>query len=104
MTPRHFQFDPSGQWLLAANQDTDRVGVFQFNMQSGTLNWTGNYHNIQSPNFIMAVEPHQYIECTGIVDDVEALVRSEVNNSLTIVNFFHNIQNFRQISDLFSQI
>ena len=32
------------------------------------------------------------------------LLRSEVNNSLTIVNFFHRIQNFRQISDLFSQI
>ena len=31
-------------------------------------------------------------------------VRSEVNNSLIIVNFFHKIQNFRQISDLFSQI
>ena len=34
----------------------------------------------------------------------ELRVRSEVNNSLTIVNFFHKIQNFRQISDLFSQI
>jgi len=50
------------------------VGVFQFNMQSGTLNWTGNYHNIQSPNFIMAIEPRQYIECTGVVDDAEGLV------------------------------
>ena len=29
-------------------------------------------------------------------------VRREVNNSLIIVNFFHKIQNFRQISDLFS--
>ena len=34
----------------------------------------------------------------------EARLRSEVNNSLIIVNFFHRIQNFRQISDLFSQI
>ena len=35
----------------------------------------------------------------------EALaVRSEVNNSLIIVNFFHKIQNFRQIFYLFSQI
>ena len=38
----------------------------------------------------------------GDSDDPE--VRSEVNNSLIIVNFFHKIQNFRQISDLFSQI
>ena len=35
---------------------------------------------------------------------VAVWVRSEVNNSLIIVNFFHKIQNFRQISDLFSQI
>jgi 6-phosphogluconolactonase (cycloisomerase 2 family) len=76
MTPRHFQFDPSGQWLIAANQDTDRVGVFQFNVQCGTLNWTGNYHSIHSPNFILGIEPRQYIECTGVVDDIEALVQS----------------------------
>merc|ERR1719261_814664 len=31
-------------------------------------------------------------------------LRREVNNSLIIVNFFHKIQNFRQISDLFSGI
>ena len=31
-------------------------------------------------------------------------VRSEVNNSLLNSEFFHKIQNFRQISDLFSQI
>ena len=37
----------------------------------------------------------------GVVD---CFLRREVNNSLTIVNFFHKIQNFRQISDLFSQI
>ena len=34
----------------------------------------------------------------------EDLLRREVNYSLIIVNFFHKIQNFRQISDLFSQI
>ena len=43
--------------------------------------------------------------CTGASLDVAAaLVRSEVNISLIIVNFFHKIQNFRPISDLFSQI
>ena len=36
--------------------------------------------------------------------DDGSLLRSEVNNSLIIVNFFHKIQNFRQISNLFSQI
>ena len=32
------------------------------------------------------------------------VLRSEVNNSLLNSEFFHKIQNFRQISDLFSQI
>ena len=41
-------------------------------------------------------------DCSHL-SDVSAL-RSEVNNSLIIVIFFHKIQNFRQISDLFSQI
>ena len=40
----------------------------------------------------------------GVEPDPEAALRSEVNNSLIIVNFFHKIQNFRQLSDLFSQI
>jgi len=29
-TPRHFQFDHSGQYLLVANQDTDSIAVFNF--------------------------------------------------------------------------
>ena len=39
-----------------------------------------------------------------LVNSSRWVLRSEVNNSLIIVNFFHKIQNFRQISDLFSQI
>lgn len=33
-TPRHFQFDPSGAFLLSANQDTDSVTVFRFVLSS----------------------------------------------------------------------
>ena len=40
----------------------------------------------------------------GLKDRSEAGIRSEVNNSLIIVNNFHKLQNFRQLSDLFSQI
>ena len=40
----------------------------------------------------------------GVRTLAAADLRSEVNNSLIIVKFFHKIQNFRQISDLFSQI
>merc|ERR1712224_1056987 len=57
-TPRHFQFDSSGQWLVAANQDSNSVGVFQFNMATGALEWTNNTYHVPSPNFVCSVRPH----------------------------------------------
>merc|ERR1719253_198297 len=40
MTPRHFKFDPSGQWMLAANQDSNTLATFSFNPASGDLRFT----------------------------------------------------------------
>eukprot|EP00931_Biecheleriopsis_adriatica_P054811 TRINITY_DN3228_c0_g1_i4.p1 TRINITY_DN3228_c0_g1~~TRINITY_DN3228_c0_g1_i4.p1 ORF type:complete len:507 (+),score=79.54 TRINITY_DN3228_c0_g1_i4:87-1523(+) len=57
-TPRHFQFDSSGQWLVSANQDSDSISVFRFNLASGVLEWTGNEYNVPSPNFVCSVKPH----------------------------------------------
>merc|ERR1712224_758564 len=57
-TPRHFQFDASGQWLVAANQDSDSLGVFQFNMAAGSLDWTNHKYSVPSPNFVCCVRPH----------------------------------------------
>lgn len=51
-TPRHFQFDASGQYLLVANQDTDSLAVFNFNMSSGEIKYTGNEYRVPSPNFV----------------------------------------------------
>jgi 6-phosphogluconolactonase len=51
-TPRHFQFDSSGQFLIVANQDTDSVAVFAFNLSSGELKYTGHEYRVPSPNFI----------------------------------------------------
>jgi len=56
-TPRHFQFDGSGQWLITANQDSDRIGVFHFNLATGRLDWTGHEYEVPSPNFICSVQP-----------------------------------------------
>mmetsp|Transcript_65994 Transcript_65994/g.172936 ORF Transcript_65994/g.172936 Transcript_65994/m.172936 type:complete len:440 (+) Transcript_65994:80-1399(+) len=56
-TPRHFQFDASGQWLVTANQDSDRIGVFRFNLATGKLDWTGHEYDVPSPNFVCAVKP-----------------------------------------------
>ena len=57
-TPRHFQFDPSGEWLVVANQDSDAIGIFHFSLSTGELNWTGNEYHVPSPNFVCCVEPH----------------------------------------------
>jgi len=57
-TPRHFQFDTSGQWLISANQDSDRLAVFRFNWATGRLDWTGNEYSVPSPNFVCCVAPH----------------------------------------------
>ena len=40
-TPRHFQFDPSGEWLIVANQDTDNIGIFHFSLSTG---WSAVTH------------------------------------------------------------
>lgn len=51
-TPRHFQFDSSGQYLIVANQDTDSLAVFTFNLSTGEIKYTGNEYRIPSPNFV----------------------------------------------------
>lgn len=57
-TPRHFAFDTSGQWLITANQDSDKIGVFRFNIATGHLEFTGNEYSVPSPNFVCAFQPH----------------------------------------------
>lgn len=54
-TPRHFAFDASGQWLLTANQNSDTIGVFRFNLATGKLEWTGHEYEVPSPNFVCSV-------------------------------------------------
>ena len=51
-TPRHFQFDHSGQFLIVANQDSDTIAVFSFNLTSGEIKYSGNEYHVPSPNFI----------------------------------------------------
>lgn len=58
-TPRHFQFASSGQWLIAANQDSDSIGVFHFNMATGQLTWTGHSYCVPSPNFVCVIRPER---------------------------------------------
>lgn len=45
--PRDFALDPSGKWLLAANQDTDNIVEYRIDPESGALHPTGA--NIKTP-------------------------------------------------------
>jgi 6-phosphogluconolactonase (cycloisomerase 2 family) len=55
-TPRHFQFDSSGQWLICANQDSNQIVVFHFNLSTGELTYSGYKYNVPSPNFVCEVK------------------------------------------------
>jgi 6-phosphogluconolactonase len=69
-TPRHFQFDNSGQYLLVANQDTDSIAVFNFNLSNGELKYSGNEYRVPSPNFVCC--------CPSYNEDDESANRSEM--------------------------
>jgi hypothetical protein len=58
-TPRHFQFDHSGQYLLVANQDSDSIAVFNFNLSTGELKFSGNDYRVPSPNFVCCCPSYQ---------------------------------------------
>lgn len=47
--PRDFAIDPSGQFLLVANQDTDNIVTFRINAETGLLEETGFVAEVPSP-------------------------------------------------------
>ena len=47
-TPRNFNFDPSGNFLVVANQNSDNVVIYRINRQTGSL--TPLKEQIQVPN------------------------------------------------------
>jgi 6-phosphogluconolactonase len=49
--PRNFTLDPSGNWLLAANQNSDTITVFRRDAETGRLTAAG--HSIESPTPVM---------------------------------------------------
>jgi 6-phosphogluconolactonase len=48
-TPRNFAIDPTGRYLLAANQDSDSVVIFRIHPDNGRLTPTGESYSIPSP-------------------------------------------------------
>lgn len=55
-TPRNFALDLSGQWLLAANQDSNTVVTFRRDAATGGLTATGDMVEIPSPVCIVFAE------------------------------------------------
>ncbi len=56
-TPRGFALDPSGAWLLAANQDSDAIVTFRRDPETGALTATGDVVETPSPVAILFAEP-----------------------------------------------
>jgi 6-phosphogluconolactonase len=48
-TPRNFNFDPSGNFLLVANQNSDEIVIFKIDRKTGLLNDTGKKIQIPKP-------------------------------------------------------
>ena len=51
-TPRNFAIDPSGRWLLAANQDSNNIVTFRINPQSGRLTASRKSIEVNSPTIL----------------------------------------------------
>ncbi len=47
--PRNFNLDPTGTWLLAANQDSDNVVVFRIDAATGKLQPSGETARVVAP-------------------------------------------------------
>ena len=47
--PRHFTLDPTGKWVLAANQESDNVVVFSRDRSTGQLKPTGQELRLSKP-------------------------------------------------------
>jgi 6-phosphogluconolactonase len=47
--PRHFTLDPSGKWVLAANQNSNNVVVFSRDQDTGQLKPTGQQVQLSQP-------------------------------------------------------
>ena len=48
-TPRNFAIDPSGKFLLAANQDSNDIVIFKRDVKTGLLTGTGKKIEVDKP-------------------------------------------------------
>jgi 6-phosphogluconolactonase len=55
-TPRNFVIDPTGNYLLAANQETDNIVIFNRNRQTGLLTETKEQIHVSKPVCLQMIE------------------------------------------------
>ena len=48
-TPRNFNVEPTGKWMLIASQDADKVGVFEIDTTTGTAKETKSSVTVGKP-------------------------------------------------------
>jgi 6-phosphogluconolactonase len=48
-TPRNFNFDPTGNYLLVANQQSDNIVIFKIDKKTGLLTDTGKQISVPNP-------------------------------------------------------
>jgi 6-phosphogluconolactonase len=51
--PRHFNIDPTGNFLYSCNQRSDAVTTFRINLETGDLTFTGQYTPVGTPSIII---------------------------------------------------
>jgi 6-phosphogluconolactonase len=54
--PRNFTIDPTGRYLLVANQDSDEVVIFRIDKETGLPHPTGERIKVPSPTCLKMVE------------------------------------------------
>jgi 6-phosphogluconolactonase len=54
-TPRNFSIDPTGSWLLVANEDSNDIVVFRIDGKTGQLTPTGDVIQVPSPTCLKFV-------------------------------------------------
>jgi 6-phosphogluconolactonase len=57
MTPRNFAIDPTGAFLLVANQKSDNIVVFRRDQKTGRLSSTGQVAQVPSPVCLKFTSP-----------------------------------------------
>jgi 6-phosphogluconolactonase len=54
-TPRHIALDPTEQWMLVANQDSDNISVVKRDAKTGLLAESGKVFSIEKPQCLVFV-------------------------------------------------